>query len=89
MFIEAITPFNDPFEQPYITITTSEGFNKVCSDEEASFNGVCEIGNYELTDGKVFTLDIYCLVDCQFTITAYLSPIFSMPIGLKYELSAM
>ena len=51
-YIEAESPFNDPYEEPIMTITSSEDYVQECYEEANEYAGICFIPNKDLTKGR-------------------------------------
>lgn len=43
--------------------------------------GICQIDAEELTQGRVFSIELYCEVDCDLKVAAYISSVYQLNLG--------
>lgn len=81
LFITAQSPYNDPFEEPTIYVTSDKNFQQACHEEASDFIGICQIQGENLKEGRVFSIQLYCEVDCELKVTAYISSVYQLNLG--------
>jgi hypothetical protein len=88
MFIVAESPYNDPFELPSMAITSTNNYTQYCYEESSDYSDICLVESDKLLKDRVFTIQLYCVVDCKFEFTAYLNSVVEVRLGKKVDMRA-
>ena len=80
-YIEAESPFNDPYEEAIMTITSSDDYQQFCYEESNDYTGICFIDHQDLKKDREFILDIYCIVDCSLKLSGYYNQIYEISLS--------
>lgn len=81
-------PLNDPFQIPFVDLTTSDGFVQYCYSSNNEFSGICRIPKKQLHSNMTINIKLLCYAKCHITLSSTFTNIINSNLGDHLQLTA-
>jgi len=75
------SPPNDPLQEPFLDIITSDSDIEHCYNSDDEFSGICRLPKSKIHHNMTINASILCYVKCSLTINAFFSNRFRPTFG--------